>query len=362
VAAAPAPPPPAPPEPVAPEPEVAPTVMPGAVREARADSLVAPAPPVAPAPREERGGRNLFPIVLVVGVVAAAAIGFLAGGSGGDGSAGGATPAVGAASPDVKAKVPEGWTRLAAVPQIPGIDLADPVAFAPGGKGGGDAVVLGSVRTSADNSTLLSTGLIKNAGTLPERTALQTDSGLQGYRYRNVKVQGLDRPVTLYAVPTSTGVATLACMATQAICDASANTMQLVSAKAFPVGPSKDYAAAVGGALGTLDKAVRSGQAKLRSARTPKQQGAAAAALSAAYAKAAKTLSALEVSPADKLANAQLAGGLQATAAAYGKAAKAASRNDKGAFARAGGAVTAGQATVAKALAGLKNAGYDVTS
>jgi hypothetical protein len=135
-----------------------------------------------------------------------------------------------------------------------------------------------------------------------------------------------------------------------------------VSAKAFPVGPSKDYAAAVGGALGTLDKAVRSGQSKLRSARTPKQQGAAAAALSTAYAKAAKTLSALEVSPADKLANAQLAGGLQATAAAYGKAAKAASRNDKGAFARAGGAVTAGQATVAKALAGLKNAGYDVTT
>jgi hypothetical protein len=305
----------------------------------------------------------VFPIVLVAGVVLAAVIGFLAGGSGGGkASSGSAKPVVGAASPDVKAMVPEGWTKLAAVPEIPGIDLADPVAFAPGGKGGGDAVVLGAVRSSADNSTLLSTGLIKNAGTLPERAAVQSDSGLQGYRYRDVRVQGLDRPVTLYAVPTSTGVATLACLAPQAVCDASANTMELVSAKAFPVGPSKDYASAVSGALGALDRAVKSGQGKLGAAKTPKQQGAAAGALGAAYAKAAATLGGLDVSPADKLANAQLVGGLKATAAAYGKAAKAAGKHDKGAFAKAGKAVRAGQATVTKALAGLKSAGYDVTS
>jgi hypothetical protein len=157
-------------------------------------------------------------------------------------------------------------------------------------------------------------------------------------------------------------VATMACLSSQAICDASANTMQLVSADAFPVGPSKDYATAVGGTLGTLGKAAKAAQAKLRSAKTPTQQASAATTLSAAYAKAAKALGGLDVSPADKLANAQLVAGLKATAAAYGKAAKAARGHDKGAFAKAGRAVTAGQATVAKALAGLKSAGYDLST
>jgi hypothetical protein len=267
-----------------------------------------------------------------------------------------------AASPDVKAKVPAGWSRLSAAPPVPGLGLADPVAFGPGGKGSGDAVLLGAVRKSADNSTLLSTGFIKAAGSLPAKEAVESDGGLQGYRYRNVKLSGFDRPVTVYAVPTTAGVATLACLGASATCDASANTMQLVSAKAFPVGPSGDYAKAVGGALGALGKATKSGQAKLKAARTPRAQASAANGLSTAYAKAAKALGGLNVSPADKLANAQLVAGLGATAKAYRSAATAANKNDKKAYATASKAVAAGQQTVAKALAGLKSAGYDVTT
>jgi hypothetical protein len=166
----------------------------------------------------------------------------------------------------------------------------------------------------------------------------------------------------VYAVPTTAGVATLACVNAKATCDASANTMALVSAKSFPVGPSQDYAKAVGGALGALKKATKSGQAKLGSAKTPKAQASAAGALSAAYAKAAKALGGLALSPADKLANAQLVTGLKATGKAYGNAAKAAKKNDKKAYAKASKAVGAGQGTVSKALAGLKSAGYDVKS
>jgi hypothetical protein len=332
------------------------------------NSLITPAPPAAPPrererEREERPKRNLFPVLIIAGAVLAAIVGFLAGGSGG----GKSSPNTGAltvvaASPDVKAKVPSGWSKLASAPAVPGMDLADPVAFTPGGKEGGDLVLLGAVRKNADNSTLLSTNLIKAVGTLPAKEAVEVSGGLQGYRYRNVRVNGFNRPLTVFVVPTSAGVATFACAGAQTTCDGSANTMQLVSAKAFPVGPSADYAKAVGGALGALGKATKSGQATLTSAKTPKAQASAANALSAAYAKAGKTLGGLSVSPADKLANAQLVSGLNATAKAYSNAAKAASKNNKSAYAKASTAVAAGQKTVAKALAGLKSAGYNVTT
>jgi hypothetical protein len=356
-------PPPAPPV-HEPEPPIAATVMPDAVQ----NSLITPAPPAAPPrererDREEGPKRNLFPVLIVVGAVLAAVVGFLAGGSGGGKSSSGTGAlTVVAASPDVKAKVPSGWSKLASAPALPGMNLADPVAFAPAGKAGGDMVVLGAVRKSADNSTLLSTGLIKAAGALPPKEAVEISGGLQGYRYRNVRLNGFAQPVTVFAVPTSAGVATLACTGAQATCDGSANTLQLVSAKAFPVGPSADYAKAVGNALGALGKATKSGQAKLAAAKTPQAQASAASALSAAYAKAAKTLGGLSVSPADKLANAQLVSGLNATAKAYANAAKAANKHNKSAYAKASKAVAAGQQTVAKALAGLKSAGYNVTT
>ena len=308
VTPAPVPVPPAP-EPVPAEPQVAATVMPDAVQ----NSLITPAPPVVPPrerkqkpererkqkpEREREAGpkRNLFPVLVVAGAVLAAIVGFLAGGSGGSKSSSrtrsGGTPTVVAASPDVKAKVPSGWSKLGSAPAVPGMDLAEPVAFTPGGKGGGDLIEVGAVRKSADNSTLLSTGLIKAAGTLPAKEAVEVSGGIQGYRYRDLKLSGFSRPVTVFAVPTSAGVATLACVGAQATCDASINTMQLVSAKAFPVGPSSDYAKAVGAALGTLGKATKSGQAQLASAPTPKAQASAANGLSAAYSKAAKALGA----------------------------------------------------------------------
>jgi hypothetical protein len=265
--------------------------------------------------------------------------------------------------------VPTGWSKLGAVPQIPGLGLASPVAFAPGGKDGGDAVVLGIVPKAAANSTLLSQAFITAAGSLPAKEAVQSQGGIQGYRYRNVKLQGFARPVTVYVAPTTAGVATLACLSTPAgastfapTCDATANTMQLVSGKSFPVGPSQDYAKTVGGVLGTLKGAAKAGQGKLGAATTPNAQAAAARQLGAAYAKAAKALGGLALSPADTLANAKLAGALQATAAAYGTAAKAADKRDKGAFSKASKAVVAGQRSVTAALAGLKSAGYNVTS
>jgi hypothetical protein len=359
----------APPPAREPEP-VAATVMPDAISDRPPDTFAAPVVRPAPAePRTEEPAtrRSLFPVLLVVGALVAIAAGFFAGGSGGGTPAAtGSALSLVAASPDVKAKVPAGWTKSASAAEVPGLTLSDAVAFGPGGKVDGDTILLGAVRDSANNSTLLSTDFIKAVGKVPPKEAVQIGD-LQAYRYRDVDVPGFARRVTLYAVPTSAGVATIACLSPPAgaaafrpTCDGSANTLALVSAKPFPVGPNADYAKRVSGTLAALASATKSAQSRLSSAKTPKAQASATRSLAAAHAKAAQTLAALKVSPADAFANAQLARALRSANAAYGKAAKAAAKKDKRGFGRANVSVKTAQQDIATALDGLKSAGYNL--
>jgi serine/threonine protein kinase len=356
-AAPPAPPPPAPiPEPVAPppapEPELEPTVAPSALREE-------PKPAV---PAEERAFKP-FPIVLVAGAVLAAILGFVIGGSGGGGESGGGPPTVQAANAAMKLKVPEGWSRLATAPAVPGLDLEDPIANAPGADG--ETVIFGTVAEAANNSTLLPEDLIAAAGEVPRgREAVNLGpADLQAYRYEDVRLEGLDRPVTLYTVPTTAGVATVACLPGPEgtpNCEAVANTLELSKGEPFPVGPSSKYANAVNAAAGKLTKAVNRDQRTLARARTPSAQAKAARDLRAAYQQASKALSRLELSPADRGANARLVAALGGVAAAYGKAASAADDNDKAAYRKATNTLKQAQQELAGAVEGVRAAGYDI--
>jgi hypothetical protein len=148
----------------------------------------------------------------------------------------------------------------------------------------------------------------------------------------------------------------------KAECDGIVNTLGLTSGDPFPVGPSKAYADAVGKALGSLAGTVKSGQATLKSAKTPAAQASAARSVSGAYAKAAKPLGGMELSPADRGANTRLVTALEGAAAAWGKAASAAAKKDKRAFSSAGKAIAAADKELAGALEGLKAAGYGVAS
>jgi hypothetical protein len=192
---------------------------------------------------------------------------------------------------------------------------------------------------------------------------------VQAYRYDNLKPDGFDRTVTVYTAPTTAGVATLACLAPPAdaksfaaTCDQIANTLELSSGDPFPVGPSKDYAGAVDKALATLGKADKAGQAKLGSAKTPQAQAAAAGSLAKAFHAAGKSLAKQDLSPADRGVNGLLVKALRQTGSAYDKAASAAAKKSKSAFNKAGDEVAKGRQAVAKALAGLKAAGYDVAT
>jgi hypothetical protein len=198
---------------------------------------------------------------------------------------------------------------------------------------------------------------------VPPRQAVQLASNkLQAYRYPNLRPRGLDDPVTLYTVPTSAGVATVACVDPSADCESIANTLKLNAGTAFPVGPSKDYAAGLGKTLGGLDKKVQAGRKALRGAKTPKAQASAARRLSAAYKSASASISKLKVSPADAAANQQLAASLKATGNAYGKLASAASAGNKRAYAKARSQVGDAEESVARALRGLEAAGYKIAN
>jgi hypothetical protein len=175
--------------------------------------------------------------------------------------------------------------------------------------------------------------------------------------------------VTVYAASTTAGVATIACLAPAAdadsfasTCDQMANTLELSAGDPLPVGPSKAYAGAIDKTLAALNKADKSGQAKLKSAKTPQQQAAAAKSLAKSFHGAGRTLARQDLSPADRGVNGLLVRALRQTAGGYDKAAAAAAKKNKSAFSKAGGDVAEGRKDIASALAGLKAAGYDVAS
>lgn len=310
--------------------------------------------------REPGSGKGVL-VGIGIAALVVAVIAFMIGHGGG--SSGGGAPTNASSSSTLEASFPAGWSELGSPPEIPGMTLDDPIAVAP--KGGGSSVVFGQVKEEANNSTLLPAGFLValgSAGKTPKRQAVQlAGSKLQAYRYENLRPKGLKSPVTVFTVPTSEGVATLACIAPGPDCESIASTFKLSSGTAFPVGPSKDYASALSKQLGDLNKAVSSGRSGL-SAKTPAAQGAAARKLGAAYAAAAKGLQDLKLSPADKVANLQLSTALEQTGSAYDKLGAAAAKGDRGGYGRAGKLVAAGQTAIGKALDGLKAVGYAVAS
>ena len=218
--------------------------------------------PVDEEPRERKSGRGAL-IGFGIAAVVAAILGFvIGGGSGGSDktSSSGGKPTAAVSNSDLAAKVPSNWKKAASAAQIPGMNFTSPIAQTPGGS---ESIVIGQVKdSSAANSTLLPAGFLQalglDAGEVPPRQAVRlADNKLEAYRYANLRPSGISKPVTLFTVPTSAGIATVACVDPSADCESIANTLKLNSATAFPVGPSKAYATQLGKTLGTLTRRSR---------------------------------------------------------------------------------------------------------
>jgi hypothetical protein len=189
---------------------------------------------------------------------------------------------------------------------------------------------------------------------------------LQAYRYENLEPAGSSRRVTVYASPTSEGVATVACLAPPADaeafkreCEGIADTLQIASGKPFPVGPDPAYGKLLDTTFSRLDRQVASGRKALaRDGAQFRAQAAAARDIQAAYGAAAKRLRGAEVSPANTVINAALVQRLRASAAAWKQAGGAASRKQKRAFARASNRIAREQRRLERTLQQLERIGY----
>src|SRR5205823_1671521 len=132
---------------------------------------------------------------------------------------------------------------------------------------------------------------------------------------------------TMYAVPTSAGVATIACWGTVRVtpsfatqCSQVTATLRLLNATAFPLGPTASYAKLLTSTFKTLNSATSGPLSQLKSATTPSGQSSAASRVASAYAAAASSLSRAAVSPRDRGAHKAIVSALKQLSTGYSNA------------------------------------------
>ena len=243
-----------------------------------------PLPRLPPRPRPRRqkrpggaGSRAPRSRCLVVLGLAGAAAGYVLG-SGGDDSGTASDPLANSASAGtVGLSFPAGWRRVSEEPGIPGARFDQPVVLAPAS--GRARLVAGQV--AATGPALLPAGLLARLpGGAPDGEPVHLGR-LEALRYRNLKPRGLDGSLQLYAVPTTRGVATVACTTPAgpeaasflANCESVATSLQLSGAKPYALGPDPAYARTLSTTLGKLDRARAPAAARLRRADTPGRPG-----------------------------------------------------------------------------------------
>jgi serine/threonine protein kinase len=354
---------------------LAPTVMPKQPTPALDDEGETPQ-----RPRTRRRGALIKAAFVLIAALVALTAAFGNRGSDPGGSSGSAPRSAGApvvAAPtasvtgrQVALRVPRGWSRRRSAPDL-GLPLSGAIAVAPRGRSGNRVVEFGVMKNgAASNSALLPAAFLgsigQQAGTIPARTAVRLPAQrLAAWRYANLRPGGTGRQLTVYAVPTTDGIATVVCAAASgqadafaAQCGAIAGTLELVSGRPYPVGPSATYASVLNTAFGTLQQATTSQEATLAAAQTVAGQASAARALAGDYQAAAAQLAVLDLSPADRDVNRRLVRALQRLGKAYQTAARAATAGDATRYRAASAAIPGAKARVNSALAGLRAAGY----
>ena len=287
-----------------------------------------------------------------------AVVGFLVGssGGGGDEQPEGTSSAQSGA---ITVTYPSSWQR-SDPPQVPGIEFTNPIAVGPSGQAN-NRMVTGMV--DASGSTLLPAAFVKTLGAEPNRNDTVRLGDYQAYRYRNLDPGGFNPALTLYAVPTDKGVATVACTADQAQaaqflpeCERAASTLELQGAKPYELGPGREYTQQLNTTLERLQSGRERQLDALKDAKTPAQQARAASNISRAYASAARSLSRASASPQIAAANDQIVAALGDLADAWEQVADGASSGDRGDYLAGERAVKKAEKQLAEALEQLASA------
>ncbi len=325
-------------------------------------SAEAPSAPRDTVPAGERKGTPPLAIGAGIGLLVIAIVGFLIGSSGGGEEAdSGGTRAVTAGA--LEFSTPEDWRASSKAASIPGLSFeGGSTTLAPNANAAEGTISTGF--TEATGPALLPKELLDSLGKAPAQNDPVKLGDLNAYRYRNLKPEGFNQPLTMYVVPTTEGVATVACTAPAAKaesfladCEGAATSLVLTTGDPYPLGPDEDYLGTLDGTIDKLNGERASRNAALRKARTGPGQARAAAALRNSYTTAAKTLAGVEASPAVVPANAELVSALRRTAAGYSRMASGARANSASRYNRGRVAATAGERSVTAALKSLEEGG-----
>ena len=316
-------------------------------------TAIPPPPPAAP-PAERRGMPGAILAAAAALAVIAAVIGYLAGNSGGSEEAEPANT-TSASAGSIELAAPEDWERVDADAGVPGLNLEDPIALAPGGAE--DRTLLAGMEKNANTPQLLPPALIRALDEEPRADAVELGD-TEAFRYSDLDPRGFTGgSLTLYAVPTDKGVATIACIADGdaaeqflQTCENTASTLELLDAKSFALGLDEDYVNTLNGALDKLGSTRATGLENLRRARRPPGQALSTAAIGAAYRTAATTMRNASVPPQTQQANTAIVRALERAQRGYAGMAAGARRGNAAAYRRGARLARRGEVALQRAL------------
>ena len=323
----------------------------------------AAAAPPAKAPPAERKGTPPLLIGAGVALLVLVVIGYLLGSSGGGDEssepAGGRSVTAGA----LEFSTPEDWRAASKPAPVPGLSFEGGAAtLAPNADAAQGTMSTGF--TTATGPALLPADLLESLGEPPKQDDPVKLGDLNAWRYKGLKPEGFDQSLTMYVVPTTEGVATVACAAPAAKagaflpdCEGAATSLVLTNGDPYPLGVDEDYLEALDNTIGKLNADRTRLIGALRRARTGPGQARAARSLRDAYNAAAKSMAGLEISPAVVPANENLVKALRATGAGYNTMAGGARANSRSRYNRGLRAVRRGERDVNTALKSLEEGG-----
>jgi hypothetical protein len=249
--------------------------------------------------------------------------------------------------------------------EIAGLALTGPVGLT-SVKGNDPGSLVAGIGRQARGARLLPPAFVQLLQRTPHREAVRLGP-LAGFRYRDLRHRRVPGSLTVYAVPTTAGVATIACVAPQADaevlarCESVVSTLDLRGAEALPLGPNQRYAAAVNTALTSLVTQRGEGRRALREAKTPAAQARAAEQLAAAYRAAVAGLGGASPGPIEEPYHRSIVAALGRAAEGYSALAAAARDRQRLAYDRSAALVERAEDSLDRAVRALERIGYNVT-
>jgi serine/threonine protein kinase len=262
-------------------------------------------------------------------------------------------------------RVPAGWSIADPGPEVevPGLALRGPLVARPPGAARGEAITAGFTSTT-DPSLLPAsfTGALPDADVRPEAIRLPAGTA---YRYAGLRPEGRGPPVTVIALPTSRGVATLACRGAPGssvarACDAVARTLELPSGRVYAPPPRGTFATALNQTMGRMATSESRAALRLGRADRPRELAGVLDDLQASYDDAADEIGRVRTAPFERDPTRAIERQLRRVAATYSELGAAARNEQRDRYRSARRRATGLRAELEERLTALRALGHDV--